>query len=230
MRRFLVMCVVSVATLAVLGASAAVSQVPKAKELDKQHDEIIKDFVNRTHKLALQYQQAGQYNKAKDTADLILKISPDDQQAKALLDKVQKQELSENKKVIKVAANKGWQKTGVHVVEGKPFVIQAEGEWVFVMRRSVSAEGLEIPDEMKKYPLGSLIGAIEVEEPAPIAPPAKKGGRRDDDPRRPFLVGAQRVFDRAPGSGMLYLKMHDTDESDNQGQITVTISGQVKER
>jgi hypothetical protein len=226
----LIACVVTAITLALLGGGAALSQVPKPKELDKQHDDIIKDFVNRTHKLALQYQQAGQYKKAKDSLELILMVAPDDQPAKNALEKMHKQELSENKKVIKVLANKGWQKTGVQVVEGKPFAIQADGDWVFVMRRTVNADGLEIPDDMKRYPLGSLIGTIDVEEPAVAAPPAKKGGKADNDPRRPFLVGAQKVFDRAHGTGMLYLKIHDTEESDNQGQLTVTISGQVRER
>jgi hypothetical protein len=131
-----------------------------------------------------------------------------------------------------VLANKGWQKTGVQVVEGKPFVIQAEGDWTFVMRRTVNSDGLEMPEDMKKFPLGSLIGAIDAEEPAAAPPPQKKGGNREKekDASRPFLVGAQKTFDRAPGTGMLYLKIHDTDESDNQGQLTVTISGQVRER
>ena len=230
MWRVAVVGLVAVITIGVFGAGAAVSQVPKTKDLDKQHDDILKDFVNRTHKLALQYQQAGQYNKAKDTLDLILKVSPDNQEAKAMLDKMHKQELSENKKVVKVLANKGWQKTGVQVVEGKPFVIQVEGEWVFVMRRTVPPDGLEMPDDMKKFPLGALIGAIDAEEPAAAAAPQKKGGNRENDARRPFLVGAQKTFDRAPATGTLYLKIHDTDESDNQGQLTVTISGQVRER
>jgi hypothetical protein len=221
---------VALLTLGLFSTAAALSQVPKGKDLDKQHDDIVKDFVTRTHKLALQYQQAGQYGKAKDTLDLILRVSPDNAEAKALLDKMHKQELSENKKVFKVLANKGWQKSGVHVVEGKPFVIQTEGDWVFVMRRSTSADGLDMPDDMKKFPLGSLIGAIDAEDAAPAAPPQKKGGNRDNDARRPFLVGAQKTFDRAPATGMLYLKIHDTDESDNQGQLTVTISGQVRER
>jgi len=230
MWRVAVIFLVALITIGLFGAGAALSQAPKTKDLDKQHDDIVKDFVTRTNRLALQYQQAGQYNKAKETLELILKVSPDDQPAKALLDKMHKQELSENKKIFKVLANKGWQKTGVQVVEGKPFVIQAEGDWVFVMRRTVNADGLEMPDDMKKFPLGSLIGAIDAEEPAPAAPPPKKGGNREKDAGRPFLVGAQKTFDRAPATGMLFLKIHDTEENDNQGQLTVTISGQVRER
>lgn len=230
MWRIAVVGLVALITWGVLSTGVALSQVPKGRDLDKQHDEIVKDFVNRTHRLALQYQQAGQYDKAKDSLDLILKVSPDNPEAKALLDKMHRQELSENKKVVKVLANQGWQKTGVQVLEGKPVVIEAKGDWVFTMRRSTSADGLDMPDDMKKFPLGSLIGAIDAEDAAPAAQPQKKGGNRENDARRPFLVGAQRTFDRAPATGMLYLKIHDTDESDNQGQLTVTISGQVRER
>ena len=223
-----VICVVTLATLAVFGAGAALSQTPKTKDLDKQHDEIVKDFLKRTHQLALQYQQAGQYGKAKDTLDLILKVAPDDSEAKSLLDKMHKQELTENKKTLKVQANQNWQKTGVQVIEGKPVVIEAKGDWVFVMRRSVSPEGLEMPDDMKKFPLGSLIGVIEGDESATKTDGKQR--RKEGDAGRPFLVGSQKVFDKAPATGMLFLKMHDTEPADNQGQLTVTISGQVRER
>ena len=228
MKRAIVICSVAVTTLALLSSRAVLSQTPKAKDLDRQHDEIVKNFVERTHKLALQYQQAGSYGKAKETLDLILKVSPDDPQAKAQLDKMKKQELSENKKTLKVLANQGWQKTGVQVVEGKPVVIEAKGDWVFVMRRTVGPEGIEMPDDMKKFPLGSLIGAIEVDETVPRKEPRE--GKKDKDPSRPFLIGSQKVLEKAPATGFLYLKMHDTEEADNQGQLTVTISGQVRER
>ncbi len=225
MWRVVIIVATACCTLALLNTHTALSQAQKGKDLDKQHDDIVKDFVTRTHKLALQYQQAGQYNKAKESAELILKVAPEDAQAKALLDKMHKQELAENKKVVKVLANQSWQKTGVQVLEGKPVSIEAQGNWVFKMSRPVGPDGLEMPDDMKKFPLGSLIGIIEVDENAP-----KKEGKREKDGGRPFLVGAQKVFDSAPATGFLYLKMHDTDETDNQGQLSVTISGQVRER
>jgi hypothetical protein len=223
--RVLVMILVASVALCLLNSGPALSQLPKGKDLDRQHDDIVKDFVNRTHKLALQYQQAGSYNKAKDSLELILKVSPEDQQAQSLLEKMHKQELTENKKVFKVMANQGWQKTGVQVLEGKPISIEAKGDWVFVMRRTVGADGIEVPEDMKKFPLGALVGVIAGDEV-----PTKKDSKekKDRDANRPFLVGSQKVFDQAPASGMLLLKMHDSEESDNQGQLTVTISGQVK--
>ncbi len=228
MWRTVVILVVAAATLAIGGIPEASSQVAKSKDLDKQHDDIVKDFVTRTQKLALQYQQAGQYGKAKDSLDLILKVSPNNPEAKALLDKLHKQELSENKKVVKVMANQGWQKTGLQVIEGKPIVIEAKGDWIFTMRRSVSADGLEIPDEMKKFPLGSLIGVIDVDDSAPKK--ESREGKKERDGGRPFLIGTEKNFDRAPATGMLFLKIHDTEEADNQGQLTVTIQGQFRER
>lgn len=225
MRRILVALGVACATLAVLSSGHALSQVPKSKDLDRQHDDIVKDFVTRTHKLALQYQQAGSYGKAKETLELILKIAPDDQQAQTQLEKMHKQEISENKKVIKVMANQRWQKTGIQVVEGKPVSIEAKGDWVFVMRRTVNADGIEVPEDMKKFPLGALIGYIEGDESGPKRDSKDKSDRGAG---RPFLVGSQKLIEHAPASGILYLKMHDSDESDNQGQLTVTISGQLR--
>ena len=227
MWRIAIVLLAALCSLGIFQSSAVLCQVPKTKDLDRQHDEIMKDFVSRTHKLALQYQQSGQYSKAKETLGLILKVAPDDAQARSLLDKMQKQELAENKKTIKISANQGWQKTGVHVLEGRPVSIEAKGDWVFVMRRTVNADGLDMPEDMKKFPLGALIGFIDAGDSSPRQ---ETGGGKKDREGRPFLVGSQIVLDRSPVSGMLYLKIHDTEESDNQGQLTVTISGQIRDR
>jgi hypothetical protein len=228
MRRVLVMVAVAGSMLGILQSGAALCQVPKSKDLDRQHDDIVKDFVSRTYKLALQYQQSGSYNKAKESLELILKVAPEDPQAQSLLEKMHKQEMTDNKKVIKVMANQGWQKTGIQVVEGKPVSIEAKGEWVFVMRRSVSADGIEVPEDMKKFPLGALIGVISVDET--VAPKKESKDKKERDAGRPFLIGAQKVIDHAPATGMLLLKMHDSEENDNQGQLQVTVSGQIRER
>ncbi len=226
MWRATVVLIVAAGTLSVLGSSAAVSQVGRAKDLDRQHSEILKDFASRAHKLALQYQQAGSYDKAKETLDLILKVAPEDAPAKTLLEKISKQELSENKKVLKVMANQTWQNTGLAVQEGKPVAIEVKGEWVFKMTRTVGPEGLEMPDEMKRFPLGALIGVIAGDEGGAAA--GKKAKQQERDLNRPFLVGGEKVF-TPNATGVLFLKIHDTEESDNQGQLTVTISGQVRE-
>jgi hypothetical protein len=208
-------------TLVLFGSSAARSQMPKGKDLDRQHEDLLRDFAARAHKLALQYEQAGSHDKAKDTLQLILQIAPDNKEARALLDKISKQELAENKKTLKVLANKSWQDTGLQVFEDKPVAIEVKGDWVFKMSRVVTAEGIEMPEDMKKFPLGSLIGVIDVSDA-----PAKKEARKEAT--RPFLIGSQKVFTPS-ASGVLYLKMHDSEEADNQGSLTVTISGQVRE-
>ena len=175
---------------------------------------------------------------------------PNDAEAKAILDRISRQELTENKTIIKVMANQGWQNTGVQVVAGKPVVIETKGTWVFRMNRVVSADGLEIPDDLKQFPLGSLVATID-----PIAEPIVAANRRDDPPKsnddpfdfppiilddekptktskdasgpRPFLIGAKKTFTPST-TGQLYLKIHDTNEADNSGELTVTISGQVR--
>jgi hypothetical protein len=232
MRRAGIIALAGSITLALLGTRAALSQVAKPKDLDKQHDDLLRDFSARSHKLALQYQQSGNHDKAKETLNLLLKVAPNDDQAKNLLEKISKQELSENKKTLKVLANQSWQKTGVVVFEGKPVSIEAKGEWVFKMNRSVSGDGMEVPEDMKQFPLGALIGYVEAVEPA-VRGTAKDAAAKKDKPKekkdRPFLVGAQKVF-TPQSTGMLYLKMHDSDPADNAGQLAVTISGQVREK
>ena len=246
---------VIVIVLGGLVGNPAIGQVPKGKELDRERDEALRDFATRVRRIALQYEQAGDREKARSTLRLLLQTAPNDAEAKAMLDRISKQELAENKTFVKVMANQGWQNTGVQVFAGKPVVIEAKGTWVFRMNRVVTADGLEVPDDMKIFPLGSLVGAIEQLTEVAASPPrrdAKITGQSTDDilglppiepgevkdtstakksgqssGARPFLIGANKVFN-PPATGTLFLKIHDSHEADNSGELTVTISGQIR--
>jgi hypothetical protein len=240
------------------------AQSPNRRELDRQREDALHDFGIRVLKIAQQYEQAGEHEKAKNTLRQLLQVMPDNKEARTLLDQISRQELTENKKVIKVLANQSWQHTGVQVFEGKPVLIEAKGTWVFRMHRTVGPDGLELPLEWKDIPLGSLVGVIDpVETPVPMAsaspprrPPAAPPPQSVDDfigmppmpmdpPAEPvatsgpaaparaakpvltsFHIGSRKLW-TPPATGTLLLKIHDTNEADNTGELVVTIAGQI---
>lgn len=199
----------------------------RSKDIDKQEQDVVKDFSTRLGRIAMQYEQSGAHDKAKAAIELILKVSPNDEVAKRTLDRIAREELTENKKVVRVLANQSWQDTGLRVMAGRPVAISAQGQWVFKMSRSVGPEGMEVPDEMRRFPLGALLGIIDPVTSA--ASEAKSEGKREKGGPRPFLIGSQQVL-TPQATGRLFLKIHDTDEQDNSGQLTVTVSGYVKEQ
>lgn len=237
-----------------MASSRSFGQMPKGKELDREREEVLRDFATRVRRIAIQYEQAGDHEKAKNTLRLLLQSAPNDVEAKALLDRISRQELAANKTTVKIFANQGWQSAGVQVQEGKPVVIETKGTWVLRMNRVVGADGLEVPYDMRDFPLGSLIGAIDpaagsvpepraetadrralldaIRETAPAAPrdspAAAKGKKPTELNPRPFLIGSKKVLTPAV-TGTLYLKVHDSIEADNSGELIVTISGQVRQ-
>jgi hypothetical protein len=217
--------VLGVASFA-LSLSFAQGQSGRQKDIDKQEQDVVKDFSTRLGRIAMQYEQSGAHDKAKAALELILKVSPNDDVAKRTLDRIAREELIENKKVVRVLANQSWQDTGLRVSAGRPVAISAQGQWLFKMSRSVGPEGMEVPDEMRRFPLGALIGIID---PVATVSNEKTEGKREKGSPRPFLVGAQHVL-TPQSNGRLFFKIHDTEESDNSGQLTVTISGYVKDQ
>ncbi len=212
---------------AVLLASFAVgwAQVSRrAQDLSRQEKQLLEQFVNGALRLAIQYEAQGNYDRAKQILHTVLKVTPQEKRAQQLLERIEEQELSQNRVTIRVLANKDWQNTGLVVFAGRPVSFEAQGQWIFRMSRSVGPEGMQIPEEWRKFPLGSLIGIVQ-----PIAGPTAPGKKREKKPAtpKPFLIGAKRVH--VPDvTGILFLRMHDTEPSDNAGQVVVTISGYVR--
>ena len=254
--RLFVAGLIAMVVLAGTMAAPCQAQMPKSRELDRERDEAVREFAARVRRIALQYEQAGDREKARSMLRFLLQAVPGDAEAKALLDRISRQELTENKTVVKVFANQSWQNTGVQVVAGKPVVIEAKGTWVFRMNRTVTAEGIEVPEDMKSFPLGSLLGVIEPVAESVAAtshretksvsqtvdemlgmPPIDSYDERDSAGRgkksnqdhgpRPFLVGSRKVFTPS-ATGTLHLKIHDSNEADNSGELVVTISGQIR--
>ncbi|HVC98817.1 MAG TPA: hypothetical protein VND64_34450 [Pirellulales bacterium] len=181
---------------------------------DKRLLAIYKEFIVETLKVAREYEKNKDVDGARTCYEQILKLVPNQATAKKALEDIEGKELSAKEKRFNVNANESWQDTGVEVIDGKPISITAEGTqfWTFKMSQQIGPKGMQIPEELKEFNLGELIGAI-----------FKEG----TDPKevKPFSVGEEATF-VAEQSGRLYLRMYDMiDPKDNSGRMNVLIRG-----
>lgn len=124
-----------------------------------------------------------------------------------------------------IAANRGWQSTGVLVEQGKRYTIEATGRFTIAVEpdgKAIESEagGVTI-DYHAGRPLGMLLAAIDARGAAgqKVSPNAKSGFLR------PAELGRANRF-TAPYSGTLYLRVNDSpaELDDNAGELRVTIA------
>jgi hypothetical protein len=170
-----------------------------------------KSFVEAAEKLAAEYETAipPKYDKAQACYEEVMRLIPQYPGIQEKLDAVKAKAAGKEKRTVSILANEDWQDTGVTVQLNKPVIITAEGEWKFKMNYDLDADGVEIPKELQDFNLGSLVGMIRTANP------------KND---KPFLVGARKEF-TADKTGQLFLRMYDSDLTDNSGKLTVTITG-----
>ena len=191
------------------------SEAPKVRPLpdDKRLLAIHLEFVKKAEKLALEYEGDKDWSKARAVYEEILALVPQYPSARQRLDAILEREASAKTVVFNVKANEGWQDTGVDLIANKPVVITATGTWVFTLEAETNAEGITIPEELRDFNPGCLIGMIPESEPGKA---------------KPFTIGPQKQF-IAEKSGRLLLRMYDTDPRDNSGALKVEIKGTFQE-
>lgn len=174
---------------------------------------IHKNFVEAAEKLAADYERQNLPDKARDCYTEILRLVPTYSPAADKLNAIKTKEATAEKKLVDVMGSKGWQDTGINVMAGKPLTIRANGEWVMKMTYTLSPDGIEIPKELRDFPLGSLVGAIS--ESADLSE------------AKVFLVGKEKSMEPNV-SGRLYLRMYDSNPDDNTGRLGVIVEGTFK--
>jgi hypothetical protein len=169
-----------------------------------------KDFVVKVAKLAKDYEKGKDTEAARECYEQILRVVPNHPEAQKALERIRDKEMTADSKTMIVKATEKWQDTGINVIANRPINIHAEGNWTFKMTAVLKANGMAIPEEMKEFNLGQLVGQI-----------VTAGDPKDI---KPFAIGedADVTPDQA---GRLMLRMYDYDPSDNAGKLTVTIQG-----
>ena len=177
-----------------------------------------RDFVLKAEKLALDYQREQEYDKARTVCEEILKLVPRYPKAIQIIEQIDDREQNAETAYFSIEANKAtslanWQDTGVMVMAGKPVTISAEGSWTFKMSHELGPDGMEVPKALEEFRLGSLIGLVYTGD--------------KENPPKPFYVGRELTF-TAKETGRLYMKMHDSDPSDNIGKLRIVVRGTFK--
>jgi hypothetical protein len=162
-------------------------------------------------KMAADYEKANQADKARECYQEILRVAPKYTAVQDKLKAIKLKEAIADRKPFEVMANRPWQDTGVNVVAGKPISIKATGTWSLKMSYTLPPDGIEIPEELRNFPLGALVGAI-----------AEPGSTPED--LKPFLVGTSKSMEPEK-SGRLLLRIYDSDPEDNTGKLSVLIEG-----
>jgi hypothetical protein len=123
---------------------------------------------------------------------------------------------------VEVAANRGWQSTGVRLEAGKKYRIAASGRYQLGTQPAIwwcEPNGVTIRYHRGR-PLGMLLGAI-VDESDPKA--------TDNGFLSPAAIGTE-LETTPPRNGTLYLRINDApaELSDNQGSAQVRITSAVE--
>lgn len=184
-----------------------VRPLPADPKLVKLHE----TFVLAAEKLAADYAREGKMDQARSCLEEILHLVPSYTPARDNLEKIKQREAVADKKKLKIFANKDWQDAGINVVKGKPIAIHAEGTWTFKLQFQLGPAGIEIPERLRDFNLGSLVGVVTASDP-------------NSKDAKPFLVGNDASF-TAEENGRLYLRIFDIEVEDNTGDLTVDITG-----
>lgn len=182
-------------------------KLPEDPKLLKIHEA----FVMSAMKLAQEYENARDIDKAATCYEEILRLVPSYAEAGEKLKSIKAKEAIAERKPFEVWANKGWQDTGITLIEGKPVSVRATGTWSLKMSYTLPPDGIEIPKELQELPLGSLVGVI-----------ADASTKMDEV--KPFLVGTNKSFE-PDKSGRLFLRIYDSDPTDNTGKLSCVIEG-----
>lgn len=185
---------------------------PKPLPNDPELLALHRDFVKNAEKLAQKYEKEKDWSKAKDCYEEILKLVPQYPPARAKVGELLQMEATAKNVLLTLPATEKWKDTGVVVQEGRPVTIRCSGSWTFRLTAQVGAQGLRIPEELREFDPGSLVGMI--------VPPMV------EDPKdvKPFMIGAEKQF-IPPTTGRLYLQMYDNDLRDNEGELAIEIRG-----
>ena len=193
-------------------AAKAADEVTKILE-DQRLFKLHESFVGGVVKLAEEYENKKDFEKARNCYEQLLRLLPNNQAAQARLQAIRDRESVAETKVVKVLAIRpDWTDTGLVVGDDKPVTFQAAGEWTVRMSFKSDPDGVDIPKDVQAFPIGALIGRIV-------------SGSGEDDDGKPFLIGKGTSF-IANRTGLLQLRVYSgVDTSNNTGEASVTIRG-----
>jgi hypothetical protein len=152
--------------------------------------------------------------------------------ARGVLDFAPGKPLPPDGATVEVAADRGWQNSGVRLEQGASYRLRAEGRYQVADKPQIwwcEPGGVTIRYYQGR-PLGILLAAVRPDSPAKTSTAAVADRGADAGPSplvRPTVVGLETVL-QPDVSGTLYLKINDSaaELGDNTGRLSVRITRQ----
>ena len=201
-----VMLLVLVGGCVVLGGATVRKRSDKRMEAMKlEHAQILKEYAGRMWRLAMDYAQAKDYARARQLLKQAQTLVKDDARINTLQDQLEKFEVAQNRKQLRLDVQRGWIDTGCRTTKGHRFFVVTNGVWTLRFAKQLDADGLKLTKETKRFPLGALIGRVGLKGPT-------------------FLVGSSAAI-TAKATDTIYLKLNVDDRAACKGFLTCVVSG-----
>ncbi|MEC7567338.1 MAG: hypothetical protein VX738_16775 [Planctomycetota bacterium] len=182
------------------------------KGIDLRTRKAVQAFINEATKLAIDYEQNGDLQKARNMYESIYRLDNRLDGLPAKIKSLESALLDKNQVVHKLDTANGWTQIG-RAYAGRAFKILTAGSYSMAPATEITAGGFPPGDVTKQgmdpeLPLGALIGIYF----------------RNKKPGKPFLVGENTLLSPEK-DGVLYLKMNVPPGIVCDGVISVGTSG-----
>jgi hypothetical protein len=182
------------------------------KALDARVEKLEATLFREIVDLSGQYEDAGQFDRAKSLLEVLSKLNPDLPGLKEKLDKLEEKSFDAHEIEFTLDTSRGWTSVGAAVKKGEPVRVEVDGDYKFSVTASVTADGFPSGDPTTDYvegiPCGALMGMVSV----------------NGKPGKPVPLKAQNTW--TPGEdGMLFLKVNAPAGHRCTGKLTVKLSG-----
>jgi hypothetical protein len=181
-----------------------------ASRVSKAEEALLKEYMDVVN----EYYKKGEKEAAIQVLQRVSTINPKMENVKSRIAEISEELLQENGIKLSIDVSKGWAPV-CEVEEGKPFRLQAAGEYKLDYTTMVPLTGLATADPKTDHvasaPFGALIGLIMT----------------DGKPGDPFVVNATLEHTPKQG-GNLFLRVNVPATAKCKGDIKLQVSGGVK--
>ncbi|MCP4787894.1 MAG: hypothetical protein GY903_34240 [Fuerstiella sp.] len=207
-------CCVLIQTTAIAQSSRdrkRVDDTPSAKSLEVRLEKAEEALVNEYKDVAIEFYKQGDKEKSMAMLRRLRQLSPQMAGLKERIGAINEELMEENAFDLEIDTRKTWELVG-DVSAGKPFRIQAAGEYKLTYSTTVTVDGLPADKDSKEHvaeaPLGCLLGVIV----------------SDGKPGKPFPVKAELRQTPKKG-GQFFLKVNVPAGTRCIGKLKIHASG-----
>lgn len=204
------------------------SDAKETRELEGRAEELIKNFVTETLKLAADNEKAGRFEAAQDQLRLVKQVKPDFPGLKEKIDDLSEQLFESNDMEIAYDVKDGWQ---AQVLVSKGKVVRIDGgnkEYLLQMNVKCDVRGMPANDArtdmVPGIRCGALMGII-----VPLPEPGKPVNKNDKSTKigDPFEIGGNKEV-VPKEDGILLLNVNLPQGHKSTGKLLLKVAGHIK--